>query len=63
MAALRLRCCMQGFFSGEQGLLFVAVRGATLCWGARASHRGGFSCCGALALGPQASVVVARRLQ
>ena len=33
-----------------------------LCWGARASHCGGFSCCGAWALGAWASVVVARRL-
>ena len=32
---------------------------ATLCCGARASHRGGFSCCGAQALGARASVVVA----
>ena len=33
--------------------------GATLRCGARASHCGGFSCCGARALGVQASVVVA----
>ena len=36
--------------------------GATLRCGARASHCGGFSCCGARALGAQASVVVARGL-
>ena len=44
--------------------VFVAARraGATLCCGARASHCGGFSCCRALALGAQASVVVARGL-
>ena len=36
--------------------------GATLCCGAQASHCGGFSCCGAWALGAQASVVVARGL-
>ena len=36
--------------------------GATLYCGARASHFGGFSCCGARALGTQASVVVACRL-
>ena len=32
--------------------------GATLHCGARASHCGGFSCCGAWALGTRASVVV-----
>ena len=37
--------------------------GATLRCGARASHCGGFSCCGAQALGTQASAVVARGLQ
>ena len=36
--------------------------GATLCCGVQASHCGGFSCCGAQALGMQASVVVARGL-
>ena len=36
--------------------------GATLPCGARASHCGGFSCCGARALGARASVVVARGL-
>ena len=36
--------------------------GATLHGSARASHCGGFSCCGARALGAQASVVVARGL-
>ena len=36
--------------------------GITLRCGARASHCGGFSCCGAWALGAQASVVVARGL-
>ena len=41
--------------------LFLAALG--LCCGARASHCGGFSCCGARALGAWASVVVARRLQ
>ena len=47
---------MQAFSScGERGLLFVAVRGLL-------SHCGGFSCCGAQALGTRASVVVARGL-
>ena len=36
--------------------------GATLRCGARASHCGGFSCCGAQALGVRASVVVAYEL-
>ena len=36
--------------------------GATLCCSVWASHCGGFSCCGARALGTRASVVVARRL-
>ena len=43
-------------------LSLVAARGATLCCGAQASHCGGFSCCGARALGTRASVVVARSL-
>ena len=56
MAVLGLRCYMQAFSScGEQGLLFIAVRGLL-----KASHCGGFSCCGAWALGSRASVVVAR---
>ena len=40
----------------------VAVRGAPLRCSARVSHCGGFSCCGARALGVRASVVVACRL-
>ena len=44
------------------GLSLVAVRGATLRCGAWASHCGGFSCCGARALGTQASVAVADRV-
>ena len=36
--------------------------GAALRCGARASHRGGFSCCGAQALGAWASVAVAHGL-
>ena len=46
LAVLGLRCCARAFSS---------------C-GARASHCGGFFCCGARALGVWASVVVARRL-
>ena len=44
------------------GFLQLWRAGATLCCGARASHCGGFSCCGAQALGARASAVVARRL-
>ena len=44
------------------GLSLVAARVATLCCGAWASHCGGFSRCGAWALGARASVVVARGL-
>ena len=39
---------------------FLAALGLRCC--AQASHCSGFSCCGAQALGTQASVVVARRL-
>ena len=46
-----------------RGLSLVAASGGyTLCCSARASHRGGFSYCGAQALGVRASVVVACRL-
>ena len=44
------------------GFLQLWRAGATLHRSARASHCGGFSCCGAQALGARASVVVARRL-
>ena len=55
MAALGLCCCMWAF-SG------CGERGAALRCVAWASHCGGFSCCGAQALGARASVVVAHRL-
>ena len=59
LAALGLRCCVRAFSScNEQGLLFIAVRGLLI---EGASHCGGFSCCGARALGTRASVVVAHR--
>ena len=46
-----------------RGLSLVVVSGgATLCCGAQASYCSGFSCCGARALGVQASVVVAHGL-
>ena len=55
MAVLGLRCYTRAFSScGE--------RGATLPCGVRASHCGGFSCCGAWTLGTWASVVVAHGL-
>ena len=51
LAVLGLRCCARAFSScGEQGLLFVAVRGLLIAVASR---------CGARALGAQASVVVA----
>ena len=49
-------------FVAARGLSLVEESGATLRCGARASHCSGFSCCGARALGAQASVVVARGL-
>ena len=44
------------------GFSLVAASGGTLGCGARASHCGGFSCCGSRALGAWASVAVARGL-
>ena len=44
------------------GFLWLLRVGATLGCGARASHCGGFSCCGARALGARASLVVVHRL-
>ena len=44
------------------GFLCLRRAGATLLCGAWASYCGGFSCCGAQALGAQASVVVAHGL-
>ena len=44
------------------GFLWLWRAGAALRCGARAFHCGGFSCCGAGALGAWASVVVAHRL-
>ena len=55
MAALGLRCCLQAFSScGQRGLLSVAVRRLLIAVA--------LLCCGAWALGAQASVVVAREL-
>ena len=46
MAALGLRCCARAFSScGEQGLLFVAVRGLLLLR-STGSRCAGFSSCG-----------------
>ena len=44
------------------GVLSLQRAGATLHCNAQASYCGGFSCCGARALGVWASVVVACRL-
>ena len=44
------------------GFLQLRRAGATLCCSTQASYCGGFSCCGARALGSRASVVVALRL-
>ena len=44
------------------GFLQLRRAGATLRCGVQASHCGGFSCCGARALGTKASVVVALSL-
>ena len=41
------------------GFLWLQRAGATLHYGAQASHCGGFSCCGVQALGTWVSVVVA----
>ena len=46
----------------REGFLQLWRVGATLHCSAQSSHRGGFSCCGARALGVRASVVVARGL-
>ena len=55
LAALGLRCCVWAFSScGQWGLLFVAVCGLLIVVA--------YLCCGARALGVQASVVVAHGL-
>ena len=60
LAALGLCCCTWAFSScGERELLIVAVHRLLI---AGASHRGGFSCCRARALGARASVVAAHGL-
>ena len=47
-------------FIAVRGLSLVAASGGYSSLRARASHCGGFFCCGARALGMRASVVVAR---
>ena len=56
LAVLGLSFCMHTFPQLQQA-------GVTLCCGSRASHCGGFSCCGAWTLGHMGSVVVIPRLQ
>ena len=46
----------------HMGFLYLQRAGTTLPCSVQASHCGGFSCCGAQALGAQASVAVARGL-
>ena len=61
-------CYFFFFFLAALGLCCCKLRragtqvGATLHCGAGACHCGGFSCCGARAIGTWASVVVARGL-
>ena len=54
LAVLGLCCSVRAFST--------CGAGATLRWGERASHCGGFSCCGARALDSWASLVAARGL-
>ena len=54
LVALRLCCCKQAFFSGGEWGLLSSCGVQTSC--------SGFSCCGAQALGSQASAVVAQGL-
>ena len=54
-------CCI-GSSLLRVGFLQLQRAGAVLHCGVRASHCGGFSCCGAQALGTRTSVVVARGL-
>ena len=54
LSVLGLNCCMWAFSHGEQQGLFSSCS-------ARDSHCGGFSCCGAWALGAGASAVVVPR--
>ena len=56
---LRVFLEREGFFK-LINLFILAALGLSCC--VRASHGGGFSCCGARALGARASVVVARGL-
>ena len=53
LAALGLCCCARAFLQLRQAW-------ATLCCSSRASHCGGFSCCGARALEPRLSSCGAR---
>ena len=53
-------CVGSSLLHGSSSL--VVELGATLRCGAQVSYCGGFSCCGAQALGTRASVVAAHRL-
>ena len=54
LAVLGLHCCV--------GFSLIMASGGHSSHGAQASHCGGFSCCGARALGVQASVAVVHEL-
>ena len=62
LAELGLRCCAQAFSSCSKTSLETGLRGLLSSRGARASHYGGFLCCGTQTLGAWASVVAACRL-
>ena len=50
------------FFKKINLFIYLFLAALSLCCCVRASHCGGLTCCGAWALGAQASVVVARGL-
>ena len=64
LAALRLGCCVRAFSScGEQGLLFVAVRGLLMRWLLLLQSTGSRRSASVVAArGPAGSVVVAHGL-
>ena len=61
-AELGLHCCAQAFSSCSETSLETRLRGLLCGCGVRASHYGGFFCCGTQTPGAWASVVAACRL-
>ena len=61
-AELGLHCCAQAFSSCSETSLETRLRGLLCGCGVRASHYGGFFCCGMQTPGAWASVVAACRL-